>query len=175
MQRWRRGMATRGVAPKGQTPARDAELDEAFARFVRRRDPDDIAFVFDRTATRLTLVAARLVGGDRHAAEDVVQRTFLQALRSADRFRRGSPVLPWLLGILTHEAARLRRERRPDPAGDVLPDGVEADHSDRLADRELAEHIATAVRELPKPYREVVALRLLHGPEPGALATALRP
>ena len=98
------------MTPAAQTPG-DREVDRAFARFVERRDPDALAEVFDRTAHRLTLVAARLVCGDAHVAEDVVQATFLEAIRSADRFRPGAAVVPWLLGILTHQAARVRRRR----------------------------------------------------------------
>ncbi len=40
---------------------------------------------------------------DPHVAEDLVQETFLAALRSRGSFRKGSTVRTWLVGILKHK------------------------------------------------------------------------
>lgn len=41
---------------------------------------------------------------DPHRAEDVVQATFLLAMREAPAFEAGRRVLPWLLGLLANQA-----------------------------------------------------------------------
>src|SRR3954464_14172722 len=46
------------------------------------------------------LRSAYLLCGDATEAQDLVQETFLQALKSADRFRGESAVHTWLHGIL---------------------------------------------------------------------------
>ncbi len=53
--------------------------------------------------------------GDRDMAEDLVQDTFVAALRSASDFEGRSQVLTWLVGILRHKIAdqmrKLARQR----------------------------------------------------------------
>jgi DNA-directed RNA polymerase specialized sigma24 family protein len=56
-------------------------------------------------------VALWLVG-NRPDAEDLLQRTFLQAIEARASFELGRPVLPWLLGLLGNQARKLRSERQ---------------------------------------------------------------
>jgi len=57
---------------------------------------------------------------DRFAAEDLVQETFLAALRSRSSFSGGSTEATWLVGILKHKIAdHFRRQSREVS----LPDG----------------------------------------------------
>lgn len=164
------------MAVRTHTPTPSA-ADRAFARFASSGDPDDVALVFDSTAARLVLVAAHLTG-DRHAAEDLVQTTFLEAVRNAKQFEAGRPVLPWLLTILTRRAANERRRRgRAERRGvETEVDGLrsgEAEPIDQLAEREAVERIAEAIDSLAKPYREVLALRHVHGLSAVEIARAL--
>ncbi|GGS30420.1 MULTISPECIES: sigma-70 family RNA polymerase sigma factor [Actinokineospora] len=68
--------------------------------------------------------AVRLTGGDRHAAEDVAQETWLRAWRHADRLTedRGS-VRAWLLRVAHNIAVDQHRARRARPTEVPLPDG----------------------------------------------------
>lgn len=56
---------------------------------------------------------------DAHVAEDLVQETFLAALKSRDRFAGNSSTRTWLVGILRHKICdhlrRICRERPMDP------------------------------------------------------------
>src|SRR5690606_30847448 len=129
---------------------------------------------------RLALLARHLVPGDASADEDLVQGTFLVAIRSAPRFTPGRPVLPWLVTILARRAANLRRDRgrrtRRIAGDDAVLAELCADGPDpaRLAaDAEAAAEVASAVERLEPPYREVVALRLIHGLGPGEIVRAL--
>ena len=151
-------------------------VDLDFARWCRERDVDALARVFDATAPRLALIAAHLVGD---GAEDVVQTTFLEALRCSDRFEVGRPVLPWLLAILTRRAANVRRSttratRRLEPGVelDSLADG-ERGPAELAAERDGIARIAAAIEQLDGATREACALRLLHGLRPVEIARAL--
>jgi len=57
---------------------------------------------------------------NRASAEDVVQETFLAALRSKDRFSGSSSARTWLIGILKHKIVDLiRKENREQPIDEI--------------------------------------------------------
>lgn len=70
---------------------------------------------------------------DHHAAEELVQETFLAALRAGESFRSKSSPRTWLVGILRHKIMDVFRARdrkgepesldESDPAIDALFDG----------------------------------------------------
>ncbi len=147
-----------------------ADADAAFARFCREHDVTALAEVFDATAPRLILVAVHLAGDE---AEDLLQTTFLEAIRNADRFEPGRPVMPWLLAILTRRAANVWRTRLRARRGDVdvatLRDRSPGP-GERAASRELEAELAHALEHLDEPYREVLVLRVAHGMLPIEIA-----
>jgi RNA polymerase sigma factor (sigma-70 family) len=68
----------------------------------------------------------RLLDGDRAAAEDLVQETFLRLLQQRS-YLAGRPFKPWLYAIAVNLAtdrrrARARRPSDSQPALDLLPD-----------------------------------------------------
>ena len=59
---------------------------------------------------------------DRAAAEDLVQETFLAALKARKNFKGRSSVATWLAGILKHKIIdNFRKESRNQPVEDVEP------------------------------------------------------
>ena len=59
---------------------------------------------------------------DRSVAEDLVQETFLAALKSRGSFAGGSSEATWLVGILKHKIAdHFRRQVREAPLEDIGP------------------------------------------------------
>ncbi len=152
-----------------------SRLDRAFVRYTRTGDPAALARVFDGCAAELYRLGWHLLG-DRHAAEDLVQQTFVVAIEQratfASEHSRGG-VLGWLCGILTNRALHVRRMMRQraakvGPATDVVVDAVA-----EVAARELSSTVATAVRGLPEPYRQVLLLHLVHELTPQEVAEAL--
>src|SRR5215204_2612226 len=91
----------------------------SFRAFRDRGDAAALADVFDRAAPSLLRLGRRLLG-DEAAAEDLVQQTFLTAMRRAGSFRDGAPLLPWLCGILGRHARNEWRRRRRAAAAEVL-------------------------------------------------------
>jgi RNA polymerase sigma factor (sigma-70 family) len=162
--------------PRAATPE-----DDAFRRFRATGAPEELARVFDGTALGLTLLAGHLAR-DAAEAEDLVQQTFLVALRDADRWDGARPVGAWLAGILRHRAldlARTRRARAPEELTAARDDALAMAPSrapgplEEAASRETFEHVTEALEQLDGPSRQVLALRLVHGLEPRAIAHAL--
>jgi RNA polymerase sigma-70 factor (ECF subfamily) len=115
--------------------------------------------------------AAYLVVRDSAAAEDIVQESFLAAIRALDRFDRRRPFGPWLHRIVVNRAidwarARsLRREVGDEPlatqAAPAAPEG-----------RSL-EAVAEGLQQLSPEHRAVIVLRYLLEYTPGEIAELL--
>ncbi|MCA8954089.1 MAG: sigma-70 family RNA polymerase sigma factor, partial [Planctomycetes bacterium] len=149
-----------------------ASPEQCFVRYRERDDLDALARVFDAFAGHLLLVAGHLVR-DGALAEDLVQTTFVEAMRSADRYDPRRPLLPWLVRILTHHAHKLRRRehRRGDPRPPARADEPSA--ATAAIDRELVAAVEHTLANLPLHYRQVLTLRLVHDLPPTAIAHAL--
>jgi len=91
-------------------------------------------------------------------AEDLVQETFVEALRSFHRFEQGTNCRAWLVKIMYHLLSKRRREsNRLRVVGDV--DEQIAETVEPAASGELAgEEVLNALKRLPQHYQEVVIL-----------------
>jgi len=77
---------------------------------------------------------------DPTVAEDLVQETFLSALKGIDRFRGGSSLRTWLVGILKHKIIDYFRRGRPEVlAGDLA--ALENETEEERVDRAHHEHV----------------------------------
>jgi RNA polymerase sigma-70 factor (ECF subfamily) len=150
--------------------------EAAYAELVRQHRP------------RLYSLAFRLVG-DREAAEDVVQETFLAAFKAIDRFQPKPSLAPWLNTITVRIAQRAaaRGRARPKASLDRLVAGgdsllalsqpVELDPaSDPHAVAEAGElrrAVSTAIEGLPFAQRAAVVLRFVMGLDYAAAAQTM--
>ncbi len=129
----------------------------------------DLAAALERYGPRLRAVAYQLVGAD---ADDVVQETFLRAVRKAHTFRAESEVGTWLHAILVRVALRHRRKRaRGGPrlsldAAMPIDEGVLADPRARGYDpssqtirREATQAVQEAIARLPDAFRVPLVLK----------------
>ena len=163
-------MSTLTPCPPASTPA-----DDALVAALRERD-ESAYLELVRRYTPLMLRVARTVVGQREAAEDVVQDTWMAVLRSVDGFQGRSTFKTWLMRILVNTARsrRLREARTvswPCQAGDApVWDAVVAGRGgavDAPLDHALAEEAWSAIRvafaALPERQRVVVLLRDVEG------------
>ena len=118
--------------------------------------------------------------GDQAKAEDIVQETFLAALKSKDSFAGQSSARGWLFGILKHKILdHFRRESRDQDVkqGYGAEDGVDqyfgmfcwikgfgprfwtGDPHRALEDKQFLEVVQKCLRELPDRLRKVFILR----------------
>ena len=148
--------STRRVVSAAQPPSSvrpDAFDREAMAQYASVR----------RAACRLTRNVPE--------AEDLVQETYVRALRACGRFRSGTNLKAWLLTILRH--AHLNRRRQAARAI-VEVDELEVERfaqyardadtpEQRLLDRALDEELRAANERLPLSLRQTLWLRDIEG------------
>jgi len=105
--------------------------------------------------------------GDRDVAEDLLQETFLAAMRNAGQFDRTRSFLSWLFGIAHKRAIDYFRHAKveaehADEAVDSVGSRIGAP-DDIVSDRDLRVRISRAVQTLEPQQREVFMLRELGG------------
>ena len=107
------------------------------------------------------LRSAYLLCGDETEAQDLVQETFVQALKSAQRFRGESAVYTWLHGILLNVCRRhLRKQKRlVFDEERVRQQPFESSQADDLDQDFCASRLAQALQKLSPEHREVIVLR----------------
>lgn len=100
------------------------------------------------------------VGGDEQAAEDLLQETLLEAVRSAHTFRGESALSTWLCALARRRLARhFESERRAAIARAGLA-AVPNAGGDPVADRDA---VIRALGRLPVLHRQVLVLKYLDG------------
>lgn len=136
---------------------------------VDDRDMQDLECALRQHGSALRDLARQLVGSSD--AEDVVQETALQALRSPPR--RPGPLAGWLFTIARRVASRHRRTRARQARRDQAVAHDIAVPADRhLENSESLRALTDAVLALPEPYRQVVFARFLQEQTPAAIAVA---
>ena len=83
-------------------------LRRSFLLFRDNGDTDAVGSVFATLSPRLLELALHLCGRPNDA-EDLLQQTFVQAMRLAAHFDASRPLEPWLCGLLTNLASSQRR------------------------------------------------------------------
>ena len=97
---------------------------------------------------------------DRQEAEDLVQDTLLQALRSFGRFSAGTNCRAWLIKILQHVRSNRRRARFRRETVETRSDGI----ADTVAfvppvpAHITDEDILAALEGIPEPYQDIILL-----------------
>lgn len=115
------------------------------------------------------------VGGDAAAAEDIVQDTFLEAVRSAHTFRGDASLRTWLCAIARRRLARFyeaERRREVSKQGLRVVAETEPDVDDGLlVDRR--DEIVRALGSLAPLHRQVLVLKYLDERSVEDIATEL--
>jgi len=135
-----------------------------------------------RRTSRLVFARLYLETGDSHAAEDLLQETWLRAYHALGRLSEPGTFRAWLLtiaqNVLTDAARRDTRLKRTAPprAGPGALAGIAgaAPLPDEEAARaELRERALAVLRSLPEEYRLPLTLRYLTGADYEAITAQL--
>ncbi len=116
------------------------------------------------------------VGGDRDVTEDLLQATYLEAIRAASSFRGDATLETWLCGIARHRVARHfeaeRRRARLERKLQVIASEPEPrdDDADLTADADV---LIAALGRLTPLHRQVLVLKYLDGSTVERIATEL--
>lgn len=105
------------------------------------------------------LALARLMLGEAHEAEDVVQDAFAKAWARWDDADVRAHALPWLLTVVKNRCIDLGRVRTPDVGFERLPEKPAPPPPDEPVHTATLDQVIEAVRRLPEPYRTVLLLR----------------
>ena len=135
--------------------------EDQLVQGLRSQDPGAMQELVVAYGDRLFRSACLLCGNEAEA-QDLVQETFLQAVRSAHRFGGRSSVYTWLHGILLNLTRHYHRDRKrlvydeelahAEPAPpDETPNGLDVEMTTGA--------LAKALRRLSGPHREVIVLR----------------
>jgi RNA polymerase sigma-70 factor (ECF subfamily) len=131
--------------------------DEALLAATATGDLGALDALFERFHAPVYRFLGRLAAADDAARDDLVQATFLEARRGARRFRGGSSVKTWILGIAANLARHhLRGERRRREKHARYAEGlyiVSERPDERLERRELLREIEEALARLPHDLR----------------------
>lgn len=103
---------------------------------------------------------------DRATAEDLVQETYLRALRAPRKAEPGPGLKSWLFAILHNVWRNELRRRRPvgleDEAIERIP-SEEPDPLESVGRLQAGGRVLDAIEALPDPFREAIVLRVVEG------------
>jgi RNA polymerase sigma-70 factor (ECF subfamily) len=128
---------------------------------LKARDPAATRELVGAYGDRLLRSAFTLCGNETEA-QDLVQDTFIQAMRSAGRFQGRSTVYTWLHGILLNLTRHYHRNRKwivydDRPAGREVSPSEESPAPLDCGTASVA--LAEALRQLSRAHREAIVLR----------------
>ncbi|MGB9673313.1 MAG: RNA polymerase sigma factor [Anaerolineales bacterium] len=142
---------------------------------LRNGDRTEFARMVEEYADFVYRLALRIVGNQQDA-EDVLQETFIKALKHLPEFDGRSNLSTWLYRIATNEALMILRK---DKGGTISLDEPEDNNEDQqepievidwcclpeetLMSAEAKEYLDKAIAELPSTLRVVVVLRDIQG------------
>ena len=149
------------------TPMTDstATIDNAqFIKDLRRGDPSAVTQLYNTYADRIYSLVFNQVDRNHEVAQDIVQETFVAALKSIVKFRNKSKIYTWLCSIANRKVADFYRHQKrqakyqtkalePDQIGSdtLAPDSAESE--------ERQEDARLALSSLPLHYRQVLILK----------------
>lgn len=160
---------------------RDLPQENTDARiFERMRDGDmgALGILFDRYARDVRRVVSRL-GVSSADVDDLVQLTFLEAMRAADQYDGRAVAKPWLAGIAVIMVRRHRRSlgrllrRLTEWGKDPDAEKQETNQADAFETHEMAHKAEQALAKLSPKKREVFILVVLEGLPGEQVAAAL--
>lgn len=161
----------------GKPIVRDGPGDEQLLAEYRAGDKGKFAVLVMRYQRELYHFLVRFLG-DRAAAEDVFQETFLQVHQSVEQFDPQRRFRPWLFTIAANKARDLIRSqsRRPtsplqaainsgdESSGEFidLMQSAEALPGEPLEREELQQRVQQTIQGMPEHLREILLLSYFH-------------
>ncbi len=150
--------------------SKDATEDAELIARLRQGNPAAMEYLYDTYFDRIYSLVFNALGRDQTAAEDVVQESFLAAIRSVKGFRGDSSLYTWLCSIAYRKVAdfqrRQVRERRHrqhvediDSIGPGQLSRIKASVPDMAEAVENREFVEKAMSRIPQDYRQALILK----------------
>ncbi len=145
-------------------------------RRIIEGDRGAYALFVDEYGPRVQRLVRRTVRREADG-EDLMQEIFLDLYRSLPRFRGDSSLATWVYRVALNHCCKYRERRGPDTVAYEEARHERVDTSAGPArcavQRELADHVQSAMDGLTVPHRDVVILHELHGLTYGECAQVL--
>jgi RNA polymerase sigma-70 factor (ECF subfamily) len=139
--------------------------DAQFIKDLRRGDPRAVTRLYNTYADRIYSLVFHQVDRNHEVAQDIVQETFVAALKSVAKFRNQSKVYTWLCSIANKKVADFyRRQKRQAKYQTMKALETAQIGSDTLAPDfaetgERQEDARQALSSLPLHYRQVLIFK----------------
>lgn len=159
--------------------------DTAYPNGTVGSPPESLEGLYTNYRERLLRFVMPKVGGDCHAAEDIVQDAFAAALVSLAGFGARSSPYTWLCAIAQHKIADYYRKRLSPHACATTPMDVDlfvemegngdfpSSVEHWFETIETRDMVQNALHDLPGIYREVLRLKYFEGLSVAEIAEAL--
>ncbi|HEY4178000.1 MAG TPA: RNA polymerase sigma factor [Kofleriaceae bacterium] len=136
--------------------------DQALVAACATGDTAALGALFDRHNRGVYAFLSRLAGTDERDLDDLVQATFLAALRAAKNYRGDAPVHRWLFGIAAHcvrhhVRSEIRRKSFATKYADAPKKKITEPvmHIERA---QLIQQVRAALDDLPERQRTVYVM-----------------
>ena len=137
---------------------------------LRQGDAAALEQLYRQYVDRVYSVVFHQVGQDKSVAEDIVQETFMSALKSIDKFRSKSKFYTWLCSIAYHKVADFYRRQGREARHSEHPSGTgsmkleqiidsEPSASSKIESEEDRQVIERALSHLPLDYQQVLMFK----------------
>ena len=157
------------VSPGGDGAAsmEEAEPDSELIARMAEGDRDALGALFDRHHHALYGFLARAYGARHIDIDDVVQTTFLEAFRAAQRYRGASSPRSWLFAIggniaKMHRRATMRRNRALQTFAD-RPEDVAAAPDANVSNQRALARIEEALESMAHDLRMAYVMCVIEG------------
>lgn len=140
---------------------------EEYSLIEQCRDGNSDAYTIlvERYKEMVYNVACRMIG-DRDAAYDISQESFISAYDDLKRFRSDSKFSTWLYSITINKCRDYLRSRKPNTPLDAVTETLPSKMPDPEASmyqKQLGQTLQSAIAALPEDYREVIVLKHIEG------------
>lgn len=136
---------------------------------LRRGDKEAIKIIFNTNFDKLYSFVFHEVEQNHAITEDIVQDTFISAIKSASKFKGTSRIYTWLVGIAHHKIAdHYRHAKRENKYEKRSQEGLNTELDlavDKTPEANIVEStenrilINQALNSLPPDYREIIILK----------------
>lgn len=138
--------------------------DEELVAKLKRGEPTAVMELYTAYADRIYSLVFNQVDGNRDAAQDIVQETFLAASKSAGKFRGQSKVYTWLYSIANKKVADFYRRRKREAKYQTVPadSQIELEASPdpgTMESEEKSRAVQATLSSLPLHYKQVLILK----------------
>ena len=152
------------------------DQEEGLVTALKNYDSGSIETLIETHGTRL-LRSATLLCGNETNAQDLVQDTFVEALRSVHRFRGQASLYTWLHSILLNLTRHSRRRSSRLVYDNDLAeqDGLDLHEQASTLDLDSASaELTRALNQLSETHRQVLVLRFYEHMKISAMAQHLK-